>query len=230
MCRALQTVAASNRTNDPGHECPGLFVLFSALMNNDLILKHILQHGSLSLWQTLLRALLSFYFPQSRHNQSIERLGHVIIFLVTFDCIDHWRPQQWIFAIDNGLCTFIGEKYRDEPNDILAPFYPKGTIFHDMSSLIFWRCFKRLNAIDSRKGTALTDRFRKNMVHSVVSDITDIIFSDSRARSCGCGFPFCQTRMEGKYICKGCRLVRYCCRRHQKRHWKYIHSQQCKRY
>ena len=236
LCRALQTVAASNRKNDPGHECPGVFVLFSALLNNDLILKHILQHGSTALWQALLHALLSFEFPQFRYNQSIDPLGYVIIFLNQFGCIDHWRPEQWVFAIDNGLCTFIGDKFRNQPIDILAPLYPKETIFFDIPSFLFWDCFKILKAIDSRRGTSLRYRFEKKMMHSVDSDIVDIIFSDSRALSCVprkrklCGFPFCQTRMEGKYICKGCRLVRYCCRRHQKRHWKYIHSQQCRRY
>eukprot|EP01084_Bolivina_argentea_P259374 437630_1 len=29
------------------------------------------------------------------------------------------------------------------------------------------------------------------------------------------------------YKCKGCRLVFYCCRNHQKKDWKYLHSQQC---
>lgn len=30
------------------------------------------------------------------------------------------------------------------------------------------------------------------------------------------------------YICNGCKLIYYCCRDHQKRDWKLIHSEQCK--
>ena len=47
-----------------------------------------------------------------------------------------------------------------------------------------------------------------------------------------CGLLSCRKRkghdnFAKQSICKGCRLVRYCCRNHQKRHWKHIHSQQC---
>lgn len=30
-------------------------------------------------------------------------------------------------------------------------------------------------------------------------------------------------------LCRGCRLVRYCCVSHQKRHWKYVHRFECTR-
>jgi len=51
-----------------------------------------------------------------------------------------------------------------------------------------------------------------------------------------CGWPPCQSQMEGKELhkkmwkCKRCRLIKYCCRNHQKKHWKFIHSQQCREY
>eukprot|EP01084_Bolivina_argentea_P230396 388638_1 len=45
-----------------------------------------------------------------------------------------------------------------------------------------------------------------------------------------CSWPLCnkyRNEFNVKHKCKGCRLVRYCCRNHQKKHWKYIHSTQC---
>ena len=49
-----------------------------------------------------------------------------------------------------------------------------------------------------------------------------------------CKWPLCSKHhlMEGfatKSVCKGCRLVKYCGRNHQKKHWNLIHSQQCTR-
>lgn len=35
---------------------------------------------------------------------------------------------------------------------------------------------------------------------------------------------------ETMYVCKGCRLIKYCCRKHQKKHWKFIHRWQCREY
>lgn len=52
-----------------------------------------------------------------------------------------------------------------------------------------------------------------------------------------CGWPPCalftpqrEKREDIKlsFKCGGCKLIRYCCRRHQKNHWKFIHSQQCR--
>ena len=53
-----------------------------------------------------------------------------------------------------------------------------------------------------------------------------------------CGWPPCSEIMEMDDYrckrklrkCKRCQLIKYCCRNHQKKHWKFIHSQQCRKY
>merc|ERR1712129_293494 len=46
-----------------------------------------------------------------------------------------------------------------------------------------------------------------------------------------CGHPRCNKQENDfaeKCLCEGCKLIKYCCRKHQKNHWKLIHSQQCR--
>ena len=45
-----------------------------------------------------------------------------------------------------------------------------------------------------------------------------------------CAWRHCKMDMAGKRfkLCSGCRSVRYCCRSHQKRHWKEHHKYHCK--
>ena len=57
---------------------------------------------------------------------------------------------------------------------------------------------------------------------------------DEKLKSHVCGWPCCKlnrgkTRDFILYKCKGCGLLKYCSKRHQKFHWKWIHRQQCRR-
>ena len=46
-----------------------------------------------------------------------------------------------------------------------------------------------------------------------------------------CMWPLCRNRKyRNRYRCSRCQIVRYCCKNHQKKHWKFIHRQQCERF
>eukprot|EP00483_Globobulimina_turgida_P004763 UN04772 len=62
-----------------------------------------------------------------------------------------------------------------------------------------------------------------------------VIYLRSEQDGCGvshCEWKYCEETKKSKklYRCKGCQLVTYCCKSHQKKHWKTIHSKQCLRH
>eukprot|EP01084_Bolivina_argentea_P308722 533924_1 len=65
--------------------------------------------------------------------------------------------------------------------------------------------------------------------HNIVSgDLTSVSDKIKTPKSF-CKWIFCGNTQRKLYKCKGCQLINYCCRKHQKQHWTYIHSQQCLR-
>eukprot|EP00483_Globobulimina_turgida_P004386 UN04395 len=63
----------------------------------------------------------------------------------------------------------------------------------------------------------------------------DILNDFCNTESKCCAYFKCKRYQQNKQkqkrlkICKGCKLMYYCCRKHQKRDWELVHSQQCLR-
>ena len=149
----------------------------------------------------------------------------MVVFL--FAMMKQWNVEQREYALNNGLRTFIkNAKFFEYINDRVQ----------SMISGLYWNCIIYLQRLDRKNGTKMKLEFKGKMRNTLSVHVMrhtlrdtlarDLILSTPMGRKV-CGEWHCFR--DSKYICKGCRLIRYCCRKHQKIHWKQIHSQQCYR-
>merc|ERR1711879_812019 len=131
----------------------------------------------------------------------------------------YWKGYHVLFAMTNGMIPLLNNMQVSE---------------HDgdegrLDAVIFFmcKCVKNYGLL-GYFGRFL-DQFTDVEAMCQYVDICDLKlkygFSTFDAK---CGYPLCTKRkgqrgFAAKSICKGCRLVRYCSRSHQKRHWKYMH-------
>lgn len=220
------SVRVRSKNVDLGH-----YFLLAAIWNNDLVLRYLSQHRKL--WRVFLHAVLSVEFNSVTTNNyfvcdHFENVANIVRGSMCF-----WRVKQWNFVIDNGL---------------MASFMRSCNItmrrkHMDMAGVLYWRAVSLLQRIERRTDCKLLPQLNRTLMEFGGYQFLRLLKSDSFHRGLvmsqtqtaikDCGWPCCKhsgKAQTANYICKGCRLIRYCCRDHQKRHWKYIHSQQCKRY
>eukprot|EP01084_Bolivina_argentea_P177313 306638_1 len=98
-----------------------------------------------------------------------------------------------------------------------------------------WNTFKMLFMLELKKLYRIYNRRNKYLLKYFVKNAFKSILNSRRYMNFWKDYPRCQwihCNKEGKYLsyqCKGCQFVRYCSRKHQKKDWKMIHSQQCLR-
>ena len=152
-----------------------------------------------------------------------------------FATLRYWKRSHFIFAANNGLSRLLVDLYWQHKH---AQPAPPGTrsIFDGLCYPYFGYADKR----DRKGAKGLVQYVRDSFTKLVPGEKVQLLYShlvgvDSSPVPTDhkCGWPPCDKWKGGRHrfparsICKGCRLIRYCSRIHQKRHWKYMHSQQC---
>lgn len=189
----------------------------SVLRYNRLILRFIFKSMHIGLWKALLSAQIAML--RSRQVDNYDR-GNALQFSIVLSML-HWNAKHLTFARDRGLFKIVANQFI---HDYFLGKEDKGKA----SSIL-------------TIGSHLSQKYD---IQNVVPDIwvfkLEAYQNNPRGRplflqltstvnSMCCWAP-CSQPHRKMYICKRCRLVQYCCRRHQKKHWKFIHRQQCRNY
>lgn len=136
-----------------------------------------------------------------------------------------WNENQVRFALRNDLVRIIVKEKGGMVSCLLMHKILKIT-----------RKFKTKSIVEFRRTHQLKIKRRHpnyeepNGLKRKLSDITNLYLQKINPKYFPCGWPLC-SKLHSKWtplkICSGCRMVRYCCKNHQKKHWKFVHSQQC---
>eukprot|EP01084_Bolivina_argentea_P134560 237332_1 len=220
------------------------FALLELLGKNRLILSKIFEMDQI-IWKAFIYALICLL---ATHNTCFSKKKKIKTAWDTYShiltkSIRYWKLEHFEFAINNQL---IQASYSHRSDFRL--------IAHNIDMLaviVFY-----LRRIDKRNKLNLVKKFLKSMRKDRFVDLHHYklykLFKDGKIpwtekqllaavyrccinvrHSTICSWVLCQNslRMIGKLSkCKRCKMVEYCCRNHQKKHWKYIHRQQCKKY
>ena len=215
------------------------------LISNRLILQFVFQSGRCNLWKPYLAAMIAVLSV----NPPVTLYDSIYLGLKV--SMRLWSEEQFQFAIDKGLfkCIVALLMYHisvTEQNDLERKVSRVAGLW--LMNLVIFFCSNYKIYIPGHE-TALPRLFWRQSEMALPRlylpeghEMTPIwagndILSEERVKRNGCGWLRCQleTVMAGEtkmamYRCERCKLIKYCCRNHQKKHWKFIHRQQCRQY
>eukprot|EP01084_Bolivina_argentea_P181889 314101_1 len=248
--RSLSSRFDFKKTNHP-HESLNLLICIVQLLttDNQLIFDHIFYSSNDVLWKALYEVMIKValsFDPRKCVGTNAPKAFMALIDLLN-NLIQRSYEIHLKFAIDIGLCKLLkhfwlhGFRCR---YDTLK----NSTIIHvhnDLSRRLYkdieyrLAMFNKHNDIFKYWRKALRIEFHREQYSSYLQSMK-IIESGSRMVGCKltaenkCGWILCNKKKNKfqvkKTKCGKCKLIRYCSRNHQKKHWKYIHSQQCLQY
>lgn len=179
---------------------------------------HLKKMMKKELWWTNLIGLLICYIQRSGHNEYLCVFIEIFCYLSIYYKQQHWdyiqkfhynkkNVKTSLFAVSMTNCTknVTSCKTCAKMDNLLCTFdkYQKKLIKYEKKELTLSRILKRkINWNDFKFHPGLNnDR---------------------------CDFKLCKKKIiKKKLVCKGCKIAKYCSRRHQKMHWQMIHRVQC---
>lgn len=154
--------------------------------------------------------------------------------------LHYWGETQFRWAIDHGLCEIIILLCKEASQYAVHQNYEN--IKMEFGSGLYLDSKAQMKKLDRKYNCNLVPYFQRSwnkmqLRHNYIC-IPKVSQYAAKARtlqklirigmSLSCAWPPCsKSANDTKYVCKGCHLTKYCCRNHQKKHWKYVHRQQC---
>ena len=222
------------------------------MLDNRLIYRHIFKERQYGLWEPLLSALMKALWQRSVSDLEDVRYRALSV------SIQNLEADQFVFALQQGLFDFaayhaIADNGHVDGSEI-ASIHQVG--IHMLYETLYYRSKLDLTSVHEDPETDETvvraldgmmdfmrnegSRGRQTLFRSILQNKPfRNRLQGERAMHSVCGWPPCEEEMVKNadyrcmprvWTCKRCRLIKYCCRNHQKKHWKFIHSQQCRKY
>ncbi len=206
-----------------------IFTLFTA---NRLMRKYIMNKSQL--WKPYLLFLITIL----RHPQISCVLVYGGLFTFLLDFIGNFKNKHISYLLNHRLAEAVVTAFLNGQRRLRESEVQIARILR----LLFVVIIKRSTNLQWKKFTKSVEDLLKFYFLPIQFYIFPIKFymmqSDKTkselelwdADGIKCGYIECaEIRRANLKVCKGCRLIYYCSRNHQKKDWKFIHSQQCLR-
>ena len=207
----------------------------TVLGDNRRIVRFIFQRAKLAFLAPLLSAQITILATASLLPNG-DKNAHILKYNLRAmsHSMMYWSAEVLLLARDLGLFKWMAKQSRQRFSDDLKASMMDILIFgHYLESK-----FKIANPLFNRR---IFDIRREKLEHEgkilTFKQYIKLRNQCFKEMENMCGWPPCRFMQEDNgvvhermHICKGCHLIKYCCRNHQKKHWKFIHSQQCREY